>query len=177
MNRRAAITRAAASALLLCPFASGKMKASAIHQKFWGVWRLISIESRDKATGEVRYPYGSNPVGRLTYDASGRMSAQLMNPTRRHIGGPPNRTSAAAMRDASTDDLREILTGYAAYFGTFDIDETARTVIHHVQACLTPSWVGGDLRRTYEFTGANRLILTVSGDQAVTRLVWERDQE
>jgi hypothetical protein len=33
------------------------------------------------------------------------------------------------------------------YFGTFDIDEATRTVIHHVQASLVPSYVGTDLKR------------------------------
>ncbi|MEP6537464.1 MAG: lipocalin-like domain-containing protein [Bryobacteraceae bacterium] len=48
-----------------------------------------------------------------------------------------------------------------AYFGTFDVDEFAKTVIHHVQACLVPSSVGTDLKRTYRFD-ANRLVLTAT---------------
>ncbi len=103
------------------------------------------------------------------------MSAQLMRPERRHIGGPATRDRRVTIREASADDLREMLTGFTAYFGTFDIDESARTVIHHVQCALIPSWVGTDLRRTYEFSGANQLTLTAASDQAVTRLVWQRD--
>jgi hypothetical protein len=49
--------------------------------------------------------------------------------------------------------------GFIAYFGTFDVDESTQTVIHHVQACLVPSWVGTDLKRTYRFN-ASRLVLT-----------------
>jgi hypothetical protein len=103
------------------------------------------------------------------------MSAQLMNPGRHTIGGSPTLGSAAAIRSASADDMRAILTGFIAYFGTFEVDESARTVIHHVQACLIPSWVGTDLRRTYEFPSATQLILTASSDRVVTRLVWQRD--
>ena len=71
--------------------------------------------------------------------------------------------------------MRDILTGFASYFGTFDIDEPSQTVIHHVQAHLIPSRVGTDLRRTYEFSGSTQLILTAVSDQGTTRLVWQRD--
>jgi hypothetical protein len=103
------------------------------------------------------------------------MSAQLMNPRRLTVGGSPTLGSAASIRAASADDMRAILSGFIAYFGTFDIDEPARTVIHHVQACLIPSWVGTDLRRTYEFAGGNQLTLTAPSERVVTRLVWQRD--
>jgi hypothetical protein len=171
MNRRKAV-----AVLSLASLASAETKKSAIRNKFVGVWKLVSCESKDKITGEVRYPYGTKPIGRITYDAAGRMSAQLMDPGRRAIGGSStNRSAAAAVREASPEDMRDILTGFTAYFGTFDIDESSRTVIHHVQAHLIPSWVGTDLRRTYEFSGGNQLILTPTFDQSANRLVWQRD--
>jgi hypothetical protein len=170
MNRRKAV-----AVMSLASLADAQTKKSDIRNTFVGVWKLVSCESKDKTSGEVRFPYGANPVGRITYDAAGRMSATLMNPGRRAIGGSSTRGSAAAIREASPDDLREILGGFTAYFGTFDIDESSRTVIHHVQAHLIPSWVGADLRRTYEFSGDKQLTLTASYDQGVTRLIWQRD--
>jgi hypothetical protein len=170
MNRRKAV-----AVLSLASVAAAGTKRSAIHDRFVGVWKLVSSESKDKIRGKVQYPYGTKPVGRITYDAAGRMSAQLMHPGRRRVGGSPTRGSAAFFRDASTDDMREILTGFSSYFGTFDIDESSRTVIHHVQAHLVPGWVGTDIRRSYEFSGNDRLILTALFDQSVNRLVWERD--
>jgi hypothetical protein len=124
-----------------------------MRDRFLGVWKLISCESRNQATGEIRYPYGTSPVGRLTYDAEGRMSAILMKP----------------------DRLTDATDGFMAYFGTFDVDEAAQTVIHHVQASLNLDWVGVDLRRAYEFSGSDRLILTAAYETNVTRLVWQRD--
>ena len=170
MNRRKAI-----AVIPLASFASAQTNKSAIRDRFIGVWKLVSSESTNKNTGEVQYSFGPNPVGRLTYDAAGHMFALLMNPPRKSVGGPPTLGSAAAIRAASAEDMRAILTGFVAYLGTFDIDESARTVIHHVQASLIPSWVGTDLRRTYEFSSDNRLILTAPGDRMVTRLVWQRD--
>jgi Lipocalin-like domain len=130
---------------------------------------------RNQVTREVRYPWGKIPVGRLSYDEAGRVFAQLMNPGRRSVGGVFNREAAAAIADASADDMREMLTGFNAYFGTFEIDESSRTVIHHLQSALIPSWVGTDQRRKYEFSGRDQLILLNTASQADYRLVWNRE--
>ena len=60
MNRRAVIT-----ALSLAPFARAATSSAAERKKFIGMWRLISGESKDQVTGEVSYPWGKNPFGRL----------------------------------------------------------------------------------------------------------------
>ena len=62
-------------------FATAVQAAPAVRNHFLGVWRLISCE-RKSADGRLDYPYGEKPVGRLTYDKVGRMSAQLMRPDR-----------------------------------------------------------------------------------------------
>jgi hypothetical protein len=172
MNRRGVI-----SALSLAPFAHASSNAARARKKFVGVWKLISGESRDEVTHEVSYPWGKNPVGRLAYDDAGRVFAQLMNPGRRSVGGMANRGAAAAIATASADDMREMLTGFNSYFGTFDVDEPARTVIHHLQSALIPSWVGTDQRRKYEFSGSNQLIMLNTAGQAAYRLVWQREDK
>jgi hypothetical protein len=170
MNRREVI-----SAFSLAPLAHAGANEASVRKKFVGVWKLVSGESRDQVTGEVHYPWGTKPVGRLAYDDAGRVFAQLMNPGRRRVGGVANRGAAAAISTASADDMREMLTGFNAYFGTFAVDEPARTVIHHLQSALIPSWVGTDQRRKYEFSGGNRLIMFNTASQADYRLVWDRE--
>jgi len=165
------------SALSLAPFATAKTSGANVRKKFIGVWKLISGESKDEATGEVLYPWGRNPVGRLVYDDAGRVFVQLMNPGRRSVGGMANRGAAAAIATASPEDMREMLTGFNAYFGTFDVDEPARMVIHHLQSALIPSWVGTDQRRKYEFSGSNQLIFFNTASKAAYRLVWQRDEK
>jgi Lipocalin-like domain len=164
MKRRHIIgTLAAATALEAAP---------SIRDRFLGVWRLIRCESRYK-DGRTEYPYGEKPVGRITYDKAGRMSAQLMRPGR-PAGKVPSGVGLV-VGNATTDEIREAVDGFASYFGTFDIDEKTKTVTHHVQGCLVPSWVGTDLKRTYQFT-ANRLTLTAT-TTATRELVWEREKD
>jgi hypothetical protein len=145
--------------------------AAAPRDRFLGVWRLIRCQ-RTYKDGRTDYPYGENPVGRITYDRAGRMSAQLMRPGRRSTL-PPGVNLISG--NASPEEVREAVNGFIAYFGTFDVDEAAQTVIHHVQASLVPSWVGTDLKRTYRFD-ANRLLLTAAGANVV-ELTWEREPD
>jgi hypothetical protein len=172
MTRRGII-----SALSLAPFGHARTNGAGARKKFVGVWKLVSGESKDEVTGVVRYPWGKKPVGRLAYDDAGRVFAQLMNPDRKSIGGIANRGAAAAIGKASAEEMREILTGFNAYFGTFDVDEPDRTVIHHLQSALIPSWVGTDQRRKYEFSGSNQLIMFNTASQAAFRLVWQREDK
>ncbi len=165
MNRRQAIgTLGFATALQAAP--------AARENRFIGVWRLISLvrKSRD---GHIDYPYGDKPVGRITYDKAGRMSAQLMRPGRRCTVAPGVSFIGG---NAGSEEIREAVNGFIAYFGTFDVDELTHTVIHHVQACLVPSWVGTDLKRNYRFN-ANRLVLTPVPTTSVFELVWERERD
>jgi hypothetical protein len=103
------------------------------------------------------------------------MSAQLMNPGRRAIGGSPERSAVAAARGASCEEIREMLTGFSAYCGRFEVDESSRTVTHRVEACLIPSWVGSAQHRQFEFAD-NQLILTSAKQESVGRLVWQREE-
>jgi hypothetical protein len=169
MNRRVAITALSLAPLLRAAAAAAERK------KFIGMWRLISGQSKDQATGAVTYPWGKAPFGRLLYDDAGRVFVQLMNPGRRSVGGVSNRGAAAAIASASADDMREMLTGFNAYFGTFDVEPAARTLIHHLQSALIPSWVGTDQRRRYEFSAAGELIILNTASGADYRLVWQRD--
>ena len=170
MNRRAVI-----SGLALAPFAHADARSAAERKKFIGMWKLIAGESKDQITEAVSHPWGRTPFGRLLYDDAGRVFVQLMNPGRRTVGGVSNRGAAAAIASSSADDLREMLTGFNAYFGTFDIDQAAGTVIHHLESALIPSWVGTDQRRRYEFSAAGELILLNTASGADYRLVWQRD--
>ena len=172
MNRRVILT-----ALSLAPFANAAASSTAERKRFIGMWKLISGESKDQVTGKVLYPWGKNPFGRLLYDEAGRVFVQLMNPGRRSVGGMSNRGAAAAIASLSADDMRDMLTGFNAYFGTFDVDQAAGTVIHHLQSALIPSWVGSDQRRRYEFSAAGELILLNTASRVDYRLVWQRDDK
>ena len=146
--------------------------ASSARDRFIGVWKLVSCRQKSK-DGKLSDLYGPNPIGRITYDKAGRMSAQLMRRGRRSTVPPGTGLGRA---DVIIEEMREAAGGYIAYFGTFDVDEASKMVIHHVQACLVPSWVGTDLKRAYRFY-SNRLALTADQPDGQVELVWEREPD
>jgi len=94
------------------------------------------------------------------------MSVQIMPDT-------PRPKYAGAQ--ATPDEARAALTGYTAYFGTYTVDERARTVTHHLKGSINPGTVGVDNVRGYEFGPGDRVTLTVMPVTATsTRLTWER---
>src|SRR5262245_6529203 len=99
MNRRSVIS--------LLGLSAGVFAKPRVRDRFIGVWKLVSCE-RKLTDGKVGYPYGEKPVGRLTYDRAGRMSAQLMRPGRRSTA-PPGMNFIAG--NATTEEIRESVAG------------------------------------------------------------------
>lgn len=126
-----------------------------IKDRFIGTWDLVSYQVRT-SSGEIREPYGENPLGRISYDAGGHMSAQLMR------------------RDRSNPAPGGGTTGYSGYYGTYTIDEKAGTVTHHVQGAWLPGWVGSNQVRYYKLEG-DRLTLQADLASGHATLVWQHN--
>ena len=82
-----------------------------------------------------------------------------------------------------TEAILRVSRTFFAYYGTYSVDPAARTVTHHVQGSLRPSWVGTDQLRSFELLDNDRMALTVVlGDAASSDtnfpgsniLMWER---
>jgi hypothetical protein len=79
---------------------------------------------------------------------------------------------------ATAAEIRAAYTGYYAYFGTYDVDQGARTVTHHITSSLRSHEVGLDNVRSFELSGNQlRLRLTVvsdDGEQRQRLIAWRR---
>ena len=121
-----------------------------------GSWRHIG----STVNGQPRPGQGAHPKGIIIYDAHGHMACQV---------APDREVTKAADRPTGAEALAA-LDGHIAYFGTYSLDEKARTVTHHRQGSVQPG-DKGDLVRGYEFAG-DRLILRPAGTNA--EVIWER---
>lgn len=137
------------------------------HDPFIGTWRLLSYEIR-RADGEIKYPWGQDPVGLLIYSGDGYMSVAMMSANR-------TRFVDKDVKKGTNEEKAAAVDTYVSYSGRYEINED--TVIHRVDVCLFPNWVGNDQKRTFQFDG-NRLTLSTplpGGDmQRSAHLVWER---
>ena len=148
-------------------------------QQLVGVWDLVSYEDH-KPNGEVLRWWGQHPSGVLTYSPAGRMTVQFMRDPRStfaagRVWGPDNQQ---LLPTASVAEIRDAYTGYYAYFGTYDVDERAQTVTHHVTSSLRSHEVGLDNVRSFEMSGSQLLLrLPVTADNGEVRtriIVWRR---
>ena len=134
-----------------------------VRDRLIGSWEMVSFENI--AADGTRRP-GAYDRGQIFYDASGRMSAQLMHSSNKADQSPPSdEARATAYRR------------YLGYYGPFVVDEANGTVTHIVEGSSNPSWVGSRQVRYYELTPDGRqLTLSVrNADGRVTgALVWKR---
>jgi hypothetical protein len=136
-----------------------------------GAWRLLSAEFRS-SDGKIAYPWGKNATGLLIYNASGYVSAQIMNPDRPKFASRDN-------FKGTPEETKFAFDGYQAYYGTFEIDEKGKMVIHHIIGNLFPNAIGVSFKRYYEFSINDRLTLstppmTMGGERIAGLLIWER---
>jgi hypothetical protein len=71
--------------------------------------------------------------------------------------------------DLSNDYVKD---GYEASFGSYDVNEQAHTVTHHVQGSITPGLLGKDLPRQFQFSDG-RLIITSTRPDEHWSVAWE----
>jgi len=110
-----------------------------------GAWQLESRTVRTPG-GEMLDPVlGRQPLGRLFYDASGRMGLQMMRQERAQAITTPSNP-----RDANN---QRVVLGYDSYFGTFQLNEPAGTITHHVEGSLFPEDLGKDFVRSFTIDG------------------------
>jgi len=143
-------------ALLLAPIPAGAQHSAA---DFVGTWELLSIEARSETGdwGPWESPLPGKPVGILMYDNLGNMAVQITS-SPRGTTTPPEQP--------------EILNGYVAYYGKYEVDTTAGTVTHHRRNHLNPEIGGLSVVRYFSFDG-DVLTLTLA-PQRTLRLHWAR---
>jgi hypothetical protein len=144
--------------------------ASAMKDRFVGTWKLLNIEQRNDA-GQLIPPASQAsarpPLGVLIYDAAGYVAVTIM---------PGERHKYAAAQPTG-EEAQAALTGYAAYFGSFTINDAEHVITHHLQGSVNPG-MAPEQKRGFEFSG-NRLTLQPppgpTGTQS--KLTWERMPE
>lgn len=115
-------------------------KSSRARERLIGAWHLVRIDAPGSDGKAAPDP---QPKGMLVYTQDGHMSVQLMYPA-----------------SANTLSNEYVQKGYEASFGSYDVDETAHTVTHHVQGSITRDLlVGKDLPRKFEFTPEGQLTI------------------
>ncbi|HEY3707012.1 MAG TPA: lipocalin-like domain-containing protein [Terracidiphilus sp.] len=129
-------------------------KSASDRDRLIGGWHLVALRTQG-ADGKLNLAAGL--TGKLIYTRDGHMSVQIMYPE-----------SDATL----TNDY--VLNGYEASFGSFDINEQAHTVTHHVEGSITRGLVGKRLTRAYRFS-ARRLTIRSTNPNEHWSVIWQHD--
>jgi len=124
------------------------------------MWRLAA--ATQNGVPHPDRPEGS--TGFIVYHESGNMAVQVM---------PGHPRKPFKDQDAPTaEEAAAAFHGYLAYFGTWDVDPEARTVIHHRKGSLNPSTIKPVIRR-FEIEGPDRITLNPL-EYPANKIIWER---
>jgi Lipocalin-like domain len=115
-------------------------KAESLKDQLVGAWSLVSCHQ-----AFVR-ACGTNPNGILMYSASGRYV--LMYALR-------GRPKASAGLNSPAEELKTMMSGVIAQFGTYSVDETNKTITGRIDGALFPNAEG---------TNNDPLTVSLSGD-------------
>jgi Lipocalin-like domain len=121
-------------------------------EKLIGAWRLVSLEAPGP---EGKLSRVADLKGMLIYTRDGHMSVQLMYP-----------------QSASRLSNDYVKNGYEASFGSYELNETAQTVTHHVEGSLTEGLVGKVLPRAYQLSDGRLTIKSTRPDEHWS-VTWE----
>ena len=174
----AVVTLAVASLLWTSGIAARQSTQPSERRSLMGVWELVSLQDH-RLNGEVLDWMGKKPSGTLIYSPDGRLSLQIMRDPRPPVAASMwSSDGRVLLPSASANEIRDAYSGYYAYFGTWDVDERAHTVTHHIRASLRSVEVGADYVRPYEFSGEQLLLrspVSAAGGEKQTRVItWRR---
>jgi hypothetical protein len=140
----------------------------AANNRFAGIWKLVTQETRD-AKGQI-VPSGPNAntdgrFGFIVYDPAGYMGVTMQYPNQPKFAG----------RQPTPEEARAAMAAYQSYWGSFAVNEAASVVTHQTFGAISPAFSGTNQVRGFTISG-NRLTLrppaSENGNQR--SLTWER---
>jgi hypothetical protein len=135
-----------------------------------GTWRLRSWKNV-ASDGTAVDPLGANPVGYIFYNRDGYMSVEIMAADR----APYQQPDAFG---GTPEERAEAISTYLSYSGPFQVMLDQDVVIHHIEVCSYPNWIGNAQVRAAKLDGDLLTLstkpMTFQGVERRAELVWER---
>jgi Lipocalin-like domain len=157
-----------ASALIFGVFLPREEAVAQTPKDLVGTWTLVSITLDQD--GKKTDMYGPSPQGQQILDPSGRYSLVIMHSDLTKF--------ASNNRQAGTpEENKAVVQGSIAFFGTYTVDDAAKTLTQHVDSCTFPNWNGSDRKLSFTISGDELHLTTISKASTGTGtadLVWKR---
>ena len=119
-----------------------------------GAW--ITVSATSEQDGKKTELFGPNVKGIQIFDASGRFAIIAMRDDLPKIASKNRQTATA-------EEAQKIQQGSIAYFGTWTVNESDRTLIVQIEADTFPSFAGTMQTRRFEISGDQLTITNPTG--------------
>jgi hypothetical protein len=121
----------------ICGSALAQEPGAAIKSQLFGVWELTSNTDKN-SDGSSKW--GENPKGSLIFESNGRYSFTIVRSDLKKF--------ALNSADKGTpDENASVVRGSFANFGTYTVDEAAKTFTTKVDASIYPNITGASITR------------------------------
>jgi Lipocalin-like domain len=167
MKRLGIMFAVSAFALAILP-GSAVSQQKGLKDQIVGTWTLVSWEATRK-DGTKNQRFGTNPKGVNTYDANGNFSLIIMRPDLPKIAaGDPEKPTP--------EEAQAIAKGAIAYYGTYTVNESDKTVSLKIGATTLVNQIGMEQKRVITSISADEMKYrnptSTTGGQI--ELVWKR---
>jgi hypothetical protein len=148
---------------------TGVAQQRSLKEQLIGTWTMVSWEET-RADGSKHVRFGANPKGVLSFDAEGRFITIQMRPDLPKVSSNDTESPSEA-------EAHALAVGSLAYFGTYTVNESDRTVSMLVEASTSVNLVGRANERIVTLISDKELRFrnpgSVAGGQV--ELVWKRE--
>lgn len=132
-----------------------------------GTWHEIGAQFEH--TNGTTTPAWSGLDARLMYSTDGYVSVVCTPAGRAPIEG----AARFDLNEVALDDLPGLVQDVIFYSGRYDVVDDG--VVHHVDICVVPNFVGAAMKRIVELDGDELSLLTEpDADGTVRRVRWRR---
>jgi hypothetical protein len=160
-----------AAALLAVALLAGSAAAqqNTLRQQLVGTWTFVRTEATQQDGSKI-LPFGPNPKGVNIFTQDGHfVQIQVAD-------GIPKFASNSRVT-GTAEENKAVVLGSISLFGTYTIDETARTIIYKVESSTFPNWVGQEQVRPVDSITSDELKHSNAGGSiagAKTVNIWKR---
>src|ERR1700710_1930233 len=125
---------AAVLTLALSAGAASAQPAASLKDQIVGSWNFVVAEVT-APDGRKSFPFGETPKGILILTADGRF-AQI------HVAGDVPKIASNNRMTGTPEEYAAIMKRSLSVFGTYTVDEAAKTVTYTIVSSSFPNWEG-----------------------------------
>jgi Lipocalin-like domain len=152
---------------LLAANATAQQKT--LKQQLVGTWTFVRTEATQQDGSKI-LPFGQNPRGVNIFTEDDHfVQIQIAD-------GIPKFASNSRVT-GTAEENKAVIIGSLSLFGTYMVDEAARTIIYKVESSTFPNWVGQEQIRPVDSISSDELKHSNAGGSiagAKTVNIWKR---